>query len=693
MKESEIRYIKGVGPYKENSLKRIGISSIEDLIYFFPRWNVCQSLITPIARAKDSEKSFIKGVITNIEEIKRRGINILKIEVNDGTSTLTWVWFNRPYLKHIFKLGMKVLIYDILTKTRWGLQIIGVKDSYELITDDENNQIEKGEILGFYKSTKVLTNEFFRDVIRHLLNTHLNSIEEIFPFGLLSTYDLYRIREAILKIHFPNSLEELEKSRRRLVFNELFMLQLFLAKRKIYLGRKIKNRKYIMESSNINNLIKKLSFTLTNAQERVIEEIKKDLFNECPMNRLLQGDVGSGKTIVALISLLIVLESGYQVAIMAPTEILADQHFNTFTKLFNLISYNKNMVLLTSKLTSKERKAVLEKIKNKEIDLVIGTHALIQEDVEFNNLGFIIIDERHKFGVFQRLSLESKGMFPDCLMMTATPFPRALVLTLYGDTDLSVLDEMPPGRKPIYTRWVSEKRRDDMYEFIKNKLKIGEQVYIVYPLVEESSKLDLKSAEKEAEYLQENVFHQFKVGLIHGRLTSDEKNKIMDDFKNRKFDILVSTTVIEVGIDVSNATIILIEHAERFGLAQLHQLRGRVGRGSSKSFCFLITSFNLTSEGCRRLKIMEKTTDGFKIAEEDLQIRGPGELFGLKQHGELDLKLIDLKKDLEILEIARKEGFKIIKEDPEFLKEENEKIKKYFDKRFKKDDLELVTVS
>jgi ATP-dependent DNA helicase RecG len=692
MKEIELRYIKGVGPYRENSLKRIGINTIEDIIYFFPKWHVCKSLITPIQLIKQGKKTFIKGVITDIEEIKRRGRNILKIRVSDDTSYLTWVWFNRPYLKHIFKVGTKVLIYDEVTATQWGLQVIGVKDSYEIITNDEDKQIENGEILGFYKSTKVLTNEFFRNTIKYLLNTHLREIEEILPSRILLTYDLYRLREAIIKIHFPSNLEELEKARRRLVFNELFMLQLFLAKRKLFLGKKIKNRKYIIESSNIDNLIKRLPFTLTNAQKRVINEIKEDLLKESPMNRLLQGDVGSGKTIVALISLLIVLESGYQVAIMTPTEILAEQHFNTFCRLFALINYNKNMVLLTSKLTSKDRKAVLEKIKNKEIDLVVGTHALIQEDVEFNNLGFIIIDERHKFGVFQRMSLESKGVFPDCLMMTATPFPRALVLTLYGDTDLSILDEMPPGRKVVYTRWVSEKRRDDVYEFIRNKLKAGEQAYIVYPLVEESSKLLLKSAEKEADYLQNYVFPEFKIGLIHGRLSSEEKDKIMADFKDKKINILVSTTVIEVGIDVSNATIILIENAERFGLAQLHQLRGRVGRGSKKSFCFLMTSFNLTNDAFRRLKIMEKTNDGFKIAEEDLEIRGPGELFGLRQHGEIDLKLIDLKKDIEILEIAREEGFKIIKEDPNFLMKENNKIREYFNKRFKK-DLELVTIS
>jgi ATP-dependent DNA helicase RecG len=349
-------------------------------------------------------------------------------------------------------------------------------------------------------------------------------------------------------------------------------------------------------------------------------------------------------------------------------------------------------LLLTSKITAKARREALGAIAEGRIALVIGTHALLQEDVAFKNLGFIIIDERHKFGVFQRLALEAKGIYPDSLMMTATPFPRALILTLYGDTDLSVINELPPGRRPVYTKWQAEKKRSEVYGFISQRLKAGEQVYIVYPLVEESSKSLLKAAEQEAEQLQKTVFKDYKVGLIHGRLSSEEKEKVMKDFKAKLINVLVSTTVIEVGIDVSNATIMLIEHAERFGLAQLHQLRGRVGRGAVRSYCYLMTGWLMSSDSFKRMKIMEETSDGFKIAEADLDLRGPGELFGVSQHGELDLKLLNLETDRELLEIAREEACRIIEEDPELTSLEHDRLGAFFKERFSQ-DLEMITIS
>ena len=693
MKEEELRYIKGIGPVKASSLKRIGVRSVRELLFFFPRWHLHKSRLTAVSTIETGGRYFIKGVISGVEELKKPGRNIIKVIVNDGSGEdLTWVWYNRPYMKAAFITGRKVVIRDTVENTRWGKQITGSNDSFEFINDAEEKAIAEGKILPFYKTTKILANSFFREVMPELIKSCLVDIHEVFPLGLTAKRDLYIMKEAILKIHFPETLQELEKARRRLVFNELMILQLFLVKRKKYFGQKVKNRKYNIEPALIEKIVSKIGFTLTGAQVRVLEEIKNDLLKESPMNRLLQGDVGSGKTIVALLSLVPVLENGYQAAVMAPTEILAEQHYANFKKIFALAGYDKTILLLTSKITAKARREALAAIAEGKVSLVIGTHALLQEDVAFKNLGFIVIDERHKFGVFQRLALEAKGIFPDALMMTATPFPRALVLTLYGDTDLSIIDELPPGRQPIYTKWQGEKKRQEVYGFISQRLKEGEQVYIVYPLVEESAKSLLKAAEQEAEQLQKVVFKDYKVGLIHGRMSSEDKEAIMKDFKEKKINVLVSTTVIEVGIDVSNATIMLIEHAERFGLAQLHQLRGRVGRGKAKSYCYLMTGWVMSSDSFKRMRIMEQINDGFKIAEADLDIRGPGELFGANQHGELDLKLIDLEKDRELLEIAREEAHNIIEQDPEFLKPENAKLGEFFKERFSK-DLEMVTIS
>ena len=692
-KDNELRYIRGIGPVRASSLKRIGIRSALELLMFFPKWHVYKSLLTPIKLADQGAKCFIKGRITLVDELKRPGRSIIKVTIDDESgAALTWIWYNRPYLRGVFKTGQLVLLHDTVEATRWGLQITGTTGAYEFITEEENALLEKGKILGFYKATKILSHEFFREAARTLIDSRLKEVEEMLSAETTVKYDLFRMKEAVMKFHFPETAEELEKARRRLVFNELFLLQLFLAKRKMYLGRKVKNREYSVSPKAGAGLISKLPFELTGAQKRVIEEISEDLNRRTPMNRLLQGDVGSGKTIVALVSQLKVLENGYQAAIMAPTEILAEQHYVNYKKMLELINSDKKIILLTSKLTAKQRREALSVIKSGEAALVIGTHALIQEDVEFKDLGFIVIDERHKFGVFQRMSLEAKGIFPDCLMMTATPFPRALVLTLYGDTDLSVLDELPKGRQPIYTKWVYEKRREDVYTFMRSRLEAGEQAYVVYPLVEESDKLTLKAAETEAAYLKSKVFPTYRVGLIHGRMKGEEKDSIMAGFKAGQIHILVSTTVIEVGIDVSNATVMLIEHTERFGLAQLHQLRGRVGRGAKKSFCFLMTSWNISSDAFKRLKIMENTNDGFKIAEADLLIRGPGELFGQRQHGELDLKLIDLSRDNEVLELARQEAFKLVSVDPLLANPENAKIKRYFEKKFSA-DMELITIS
>ncbi|HHT9123548.1 MAG TPA: ATP-dependent DNA helicase RecG, partial [Candidatus Wunengus sp. YC63] len=441
--------------------------------------------------------------------------------------------------------------------------------------------------------------------------------------------------------------------------------------------------------TNVDTHIRKLiPFALTNAQERVIREITTDMRSNKPMNRLLQGDVGSGKTVVAIYAILVAIANSYQAAFMAPTEILSEQHFQTIQKY--LQHSHVRMHLLTGSTNSKYKKDALEQIRNGQIDLVIGTHALIEETVQFKKLGLVVIDEQHKFGVIQRLKLKEKGVQPDVLIMTATPIPRTLSITLFGDLDISALDEMPPGRTPIKTFWISKDKENETYKFIQEEIAKGRQVFIVYPLVEESAVLDLKAAVTEARKLQHDVFPASKVGLLHGQMKSGDKDKIMTDFKEKRYDILVSTVIIEVGIDIPNATVMVVEHAERFGLAQLHQLRGRIGRGSEQSYCLLFGNPK-TNEARERLKIMTKTCDGFKIAEMDFKLRGPGEFFGTRQHGLPELKISDLIRDFPILKQARSDAFEIVSKDPRLTQETHRKIRQRVLETFK-ERLELISI-
>ncbi|RMF88793.1 MAG: ATP-dependent DNA helicase RecG, partial [Nitrospinota bacterium] len=520
-----------------------------------------------------------------------------------------------------------------------------------------------------YPATEGMPQKQLRRIMKQVIDTYGDKIEETLPPALRERWRLIPLSEAIRQVHFPDDSVDVEllnaqrsPGHRRLIFEELFFLELALALKRQGTLEEKRGIAYHGEGKLQEKLRRLLPYRLTAAQERVLEEIRQDMRQPHPMNRLLQGDVGSGKTIVALFALLTAIESGYQAAIMAPTEILAEQHYLTLYPYLEQLGYP--MALLTSNVRGTRREALLSAIARGEIALVIGTHALIQEDVRFARLGFVVIDEQHRFGVLQRASLMQKGYHPDVLVMTATPIPRTLAMTVYGDLDVSVIDQLPPGRQPITTRVFYEKQRERAYQLVRSEVEAGRQAYLVYPLVEESEKLELKAATEMATRLQQETFPQFSIGLLHGRMRSEEKEAVMRAFAAGEIDILVSTTVIEVGIDIPNASVMLIEHAERFGLAQLHQLRGRVGRGPHRSYCLLLAHYPMSEEARQRLRVMVESQDGFYIAERDLEIRGPGEFMGTRQSGLPELKLADLVRHQQLLQEARQAAFSLVREDP-----------------------------
>ncbi len=657
--KKEIQYLKGVGPNRVKLFKKLGVHTVYDLFYYFPRDWVDRSKIKPINNVKIGEKETVKGRVIAKETKKvRYNFSITSILIRDEKGYISGVFYNQPYMEKIFERGDEVIFYGKVEIYRGNFQMNTpeyeiIKSKRKNIADDD--LINVNRIVPIYPLTENITQKQFRKIIKFALDNNLKYIEEYMPEIILNKYNLINLKDAIYNIHYPENFDILEKAKKRLKFDEFFFLQLAYAINR----KKIKEKKseiFNINGPNISQFINILPFKLTNAQNKVIEEIKNDLISGKPMNRLLQGDVGSGKTIVAVFSAILAKDSNKQTAIMVPTEILATQHFN------NIKSYLKDtdikVELLLGGMQKKLREKILNDLKNGKIDLIIGTHSLIQDDVEFNNLGLVIIDEQHRFGVLQRAELIKKGQNPHCLIMTATPIPRTLSLTVYGDTDVSIIDELPPGRKPIKTLLFSNDDIFEIYSFIEQRLKEDAQVYVVYPLIEESEKIDLKSAIKMHKEWSER-FKDYNVALLHGQMSKQERDNIMMEFKQKKINILVATTVIEVGIDVPNASVIVIEHAERFGLSQLHQLRGRVGRGQEQSYCILIGDPK-TEEGFKRLQIMVRTQNGFEIAEEDLSIRGPGEFMGIKQHGMPEFKIANIIKDREILEISKEAAFSIV---------------------------------
>ncbi len=664
-----VQYIKGVGPFRSSLLARLGISTLRDALFYLPYRYEDRSSIQKIIHLKPNEFKTVIGRVLKTSLIvpqSKSKLKIFELIISDGSGIFTSKWFNQPYLDKVFKQNDEVVLYGLIKLNYRGTGLEMLNPEYEIISGNDNEpeqiNIHTGRIVPIYGLTEGLSQKQMRNIMHSILNASLPYISDPMPIGIIQTHKLSGLSESIVNIHFPaanTSLEDLNrgvsKYHRRLVFDELFAFQIGLAMMK---KREVSRKgiSFISDGRLVSKLLSVLPFKLTTAQQRVFQEIKADMKSQTPMNRLIQGDVGSGKTIVAVLAMLACVESGYQAALMVPTEILALQHHINISQMLKSIGVKVQIITGSSKMNSKKK--ITASIKTEDADILIGTHALIQENVNFEKLGMVVIDEQHKFGVVQRAALREKGKNPDTIVMTATPIPRTLALTLYGDLDYSIIDELPPGRSPIITTLLYEKNKNRLYEIIDKEVKKGRQVYFVYPLIEESDKIDLKSAIAGAESLQEKFPH-LKVGLIHGKMKLDEREDIMGRFKEGSINILVSTTVIEVGVDVPNATLMIIIHAERFGLAQLHQLRGRVGRGSSQSHCVLL-QYTATEDSRKRLGVMVRTTDGFIIAEEDLSIRGQGEFFGTKQSGLPDFKVTNLLRDLKILEDARREAFSFV---------------------------------
>ena len=682
--EVSARYIKGVGPSKLGLLNRLGIETVGDLLYCVPRRHEDRSRICRVSEVRPGNLETIKvKVLAFGDRTTKRGMNIFQLAVGDSTGVMHATWFNQPYMKDKFKVGHELVLHGKVEKHIY-LQINNPE--YEILEDTKDDSAHIGRIVPIYPLTEDITQRWFRNVMKFTVDNYVDAAQDMLPYDIKRRNDLMPLKQALRNAHFPVSEVVLKKAMRRLIFDEFLLLQAGIALKRATIKIDLTGYSHNLKGDLVERFKKLLPFEFTNSQKKVIKEIQEDMQSLKPMNRLLQGDVGSGKTIVALYALILAIQGGYQGALMVPTEILADQHYKNVTNL--LKELNIKIALLSGDLKPKERDRRKHMIEVGEADLVIGTHALIQQGVRFKKLGLAVIDEQHKFGVAQRALLKSKSQNPDVLVMTATPIPRTLAMTVYGDLDISVIDELPPGRKEIKTLYFQEKNREKAYKIAGEQVALGRQAYVVYPVIEESQRSDLRGAVKMRDELSE-FFPDLKVGLLHGRMKSKEKEKIMLDFKEKRIDILVSTIVIEVGVDIPNSSTMIVEHAERFGLSQLHQLRGRIGRGSHISYCILVSDPK-NDEAKSRIKAMLKTQDGFKIAEEDLEIRGPGEFFGTRQHGLPELKIGNIVRDRGIMELARAEATELIKKDRFLRRPENRLIRENLKKKFSMEKLELA---
>lgn len=730
--EVSIRYAKGVGPKRALLLERLGIRTIEDALWVLPWRYEDRSVISPMFTLMVGEKATVSGVVgrTTLRRIPRRNMTLVSVFVRDETGSMEVVFFNQPYLEKTFQPGMHVVLSGAVSvapgrRAHWQMR----SPQFEIVDPEDDVLLHVGRIVPVYHETKGLTSRHLRRMMQGLLDEYQHQLQEILPLALRQRYQWPTMSQAMRLVHFPDEQIDLNDlngwqtlAHRRLAFEECFVLQVALAIRQLTNQKETPGIVFKSHSQLIDKLHEELPFPLTNAQTRVIQDIQQDMVRPCPMNRLIQGDVGSGKTIVALHAMLLAVGSGYQAALMVPTEILAEQHYLNLQKY--VANLGVNMARVSGGLSPKDRAKVYAQITKGEVQLIVGTHALLEETVQFAKLGLVVVDEQHKFGVLQRGTLRTKGVHPDVMVMTATPIPRTLAMTAYGDLDVSVIDEMPPGRKPIQTKVFRQSSRSRAYALIRKQIEAGRQAYIVYPLVEESEKIDLEAASQAAERLQKEEFPTYTIGLLHGRMKSEEKAQVMAAFKDGLVQVLVATTVIEVGLDIPNATVMAIEHADRFGLAQLHQLRGRVGRGQHQSFCLLISSgrsgggssesnpkgersrtkdikfspelplgikeiwaarnnASVTQSAQQRLKAMVNCSDGFAIAEQDLLIRGPGEFLGTRQWGVPEFRVADLVRDSQLLEQARDEAFLLVQQDPHLSLPEHQELKTAMLRRWK----------
>lgn len=673
----KIRYLKGVGPKKEEVFNRIGIHTLDDLVRYYPFRYEDRRNFKKIKDLKENEFCVAKAKILarNLKKMPyflrlKRVRNILEIALGDNTGSIKCTWFNQGYLYDKLNVGDTLVVYGKPRLYEGKLKFIAPE--FEIL-ECAQDSLNLGRIVGIYRITQNLNQKFIRRIISLALEKLKSDSRDPLPFDIRQKKKFPNIVKSLEGIHFPNSFEEAQKSRERFIFEELFFSQIM-----VYL-RKAKHRMQLAPSFKVRDDLvsgvkQNLKFSLTVSQEKVLHEILGDLKKPYPMHRLLQGDVGCGKTIVCAFALAACVDNSLQAAFMVPTEILAYQHTETLRNIFKNFGYR--VEILVSSLEKKKIQKIHQELYEGKINIVVGTHALIQEEVCFKNLGFVAIDEQHKFGVAQRALLPKKGMNPHYLIMSATPIPRSLALSLYGDLDLSVITELPQGRIPPKTMWLKEAKRQWAYDFLREKLSGGRQAYIVYPVIEESEDEDLRSLE----LMHENIkadFPKFNVDIFHGRLKPKDKISVINKFRNKKIDILIATTVVEVGVNIENATIMVVENPERFGLAQLHQLRGRIQRSNQEPYFILLSKDNIPEEVCQRLQVLEKTSDGFKIAEEDLKLRGPGDFFGSMQHGLPDLKIANPLRDLDLLGQARIFAYQVIKNDPHLDKKEHNSIREH----------------
>jgi len=668
---SPIQYVKGIGPKRALYFRRIGVESVRDLLYLVPRRYLDYTTVNKIRDLRIDDDTTVLGRIHIVEHRRTRfRAGLTSLLLKDDTGSVVVRWFNRPDLKDRFKTGEWLLASG---KVSYYRQMQLVNPIYEIVSEEDMNDKTLGAVIPIYPLTEGMNIWDVRRTVRTALDRCGSEITETLPGALRERRGLPNLPDAIRDLHFPATPEIARAARRRLVYDEFFFFELVVAKRKFKLDRE-PGISLPGNGTLTRPFLDRLPFRLTSEQEKVRTQIDRDMARARPMNRLLQGDVGSGKTVVALCAVLNAVENGSQAAFMAPTEILAEQHYLVHAP--DLRAIGVAPVLLTSSIKKEERDETVRKIKNGEAQVVIGTHALIEGDIEFKKLGLAVIDEQHRFGVMQRAALVNKGLNPDFLVLSATPIPRTMALTLYGDLDVSTLDHKPPGRGEVATRIVRDRDQKRVYEFIRDQTAAGRQAFVICPIIEKSEKVDLKSvAEVYGEVTA--MLPGFSAGVIHGRLKTADRIKIMDDFRKGRVKILVSTTVIEVGVDIPNATVMIIQHPERFGLAQLHQLRGRIGRGAEKSFCFLFLDRFVSPETYERLTFFERNNDGFALARMDMKLRGPGEILGKRQHGLPDIRIGDLESDQELLFQARDDAFGLAGEDPELERPENSPIKSW----------------